>query len=90
MIDLHKYPHRETLCPHVYTFSIPCRYCDEIQRIPVPGRALYELNQGESVQNACSMMSDSDREMLITRICPACWKNLFGGFENVNLCVDGV
>lgn len=62
------------LCP-------PCMHCGKRAELLVPAEPYYRWQQGELIQNALSMLSVDDRELLISGFHPECWTAVFGEEE---------
>jgi len=59
-----------------------CPICLEEHTLDVTDEQYEKYINGEDyIQNIFSEMSAEDREMLITGICPKCWRNVFGDEE---------
>ena len=55
-----------------------CPMCGKTATFTVSEEALNAYHNGALVQNAFPEMSADDRERLISGMCPACWKSIFG------------
>lgn len=53
-----------------------CPYCERLTELDVPDAGLQAWKRGEMIQDALPMLTDSEREILMTGICPACWAEL--------------
>lgn len=56
----------------------PCVQCKETQTIVTKTEGFKSYSQGQLIQNAFPDVSDSNREFMISGICPNCWDKLFG------------
>lgn len=63
---------------HVYRYSGPCIVTGKTVTVDVPAEALYAYRQGALMQEAMPMLSDDDREFLITGMSPEGWQQTFG------------
>lgn len=57
--------------------NIPCAYCEEISQFEVDTNDLKAWKEGMLIQTAFPYLSDSQREMLMTRTCEKCWDKLW-------------
>ena len=55
-----------------------CPFCGEIHCVEVPVEGLLMWEQGTPIQRAMPNLSADEREMLISGICPDCWRKTFG------------
>lgn len=58
--------------------SIICPFCGKDHEVEVSEKAFYEWQNGALIQNAMPTLSATEREQLISHICPACQDSLFG------------
>ena len=58
--------------------SIVCPFCGKEHEVEVSERAFHEWQNGVLIQNAMPTLSATEREQLISHICPACQDSLFG------------
>ena len=56
---------------------VKCSFCSKTVVLEVTEQQLDAYNKGAYVQTAFPTMSADDREMLISGMCPACWKKTF-------------
>lgn len=56
-----------------------CPYCERLTELDVPDAGYKAWMDGELIQDALPMLTDSEREVLLTGICPTCWDELEGG-----------
>lgn len=64
-----------------WDFLVPCVRCKKIQKmldVPISGLEDYVKNK-KNVQDAFPEMEPDKRELLISGICPECWKEMWGG-----------
>ena len=69
---------------HQYVFTGPCMSCKTEQAITVLAPELYVYRSGQLIQQALSNSAD-EREFLMSGICPACWKKMFGDEDDESL-----
>ena len=58
--------------------SVVCPFCGKEHSVEVSESAFYKWQNGALIQNAMPTLSATEREQLISHICPACQENLFG------------
>lgn len=58
--------------------STECILCGKEVKIKVNPLGLLALEEGKLIQEALSDLSPSEREVLISGICPHCQKKIFG------------
>ena len=56
-----------------------CPFCGRANEIEVNEMDYLDWQDGVLVQDAFPYLSASEREMLISGICPTCWAHTFGG-----------
>ena len=61
--------------------EIACCECDVVVDVPVLNSEFEAWQNGELIQNAMPDLNNDDREMLMSKICPKCWDEMFAGFE---------
>ena len=61
--------------------EIACWKCDVVTDVPVLNSEFEAWQNGELIQNAMPDLNNDDREMLISKICPKCWDEMFAGFD---------
>lgn len=61
--------------------STHCPFCGGINGVEVNERDYLDWQDGALVQEAFPYLNASEREMLISGICPDCWNGMFGGDE---------
>lgn len=62
--------------------EVPCISCGNHRIISCDPIDYMEWLGGKLIQNAMPYLSIDDREMLISRICPDCWKNMYGSDDD--------
>ena len=61
---------------------VKCKHCGQIYTINVHLNDLEAWQNGDKlVQEAFPYLTAEERELLLTRICPACWDNMFGQYD---------
>ena len=60
---------------------VACRCCGGVYCLEVNTEGFACWQSGELIQNALPELSAEDRELLISKTCDTCWKNLFGDDE---------
>ena len=58
--------------------TITCPFCGKEHEVEVSESAFYEWQSGALIQNVMPTLTATEREQLISRMCPACQANLFG------------
>ena len=61
--------------------EIACCECDVVVDVPVLISEFEAWQNGELIQVAMPDLNEDDREMLISKICPKCWDEMFAGFD---------
>jgi endogenous inhibitor of DNA gyrase (YacG/DUF329 family) len=56
-----------------------CPFCGKEHNVEVSESAFYEWQSGALIQNVMPTLSATEREQLISHICPTCQDKLFGG-----------
>ena len=59
------------------TVDVDCQYCDTSHAVKVNPDQYKQWKQGVFIQDAMPQLSANDRELLMTRTCPACWDKMF-------------
>ncbi len=72
------YPHDVMMTKGQCEIYLDCHSCLQTQTLTVPAKSYLEWRRGEYIQNAMPMLNNDQREMLISGICPVCWKKMFG------------
>ena len=67
------------------TFIIECPWCGEEHKVKVPFEGYLAWQSGESIHVAMPQLSADEREMLISGVCPECWKKAFSYEEEDDL-----
>ena len=55
-----------------------CPFCGKTHTVEVEFTAYAAWKNGELIQNAMPNLSATEREQLISGLCPACQKSIFG------------
>ena len=71
------YTETRTDAGHFYHFTGPCRVPGKQWTVAVPGKELFQYQQGKLIQDAMKSVSNQDREFLITQISPLGWQRLY-------------
>ena len=58
--------------------EVQCPFCGEIHSVKVLEQDFYAWQDGELAQNVFPYLSATEREQLISNICPACQEKIFG------------
>ena len=58
--------------------SIVCPICGKEHKVEVSEYAFYQWQDGACIQNVMPTLSATEREQLISRICPTCQASIFG------------
>lgn len=75
--------------------SMVCPFCGNEHTVEVSEYAFYQWQSGELIQNVMPTLSATEREQLISNICPTCQANLFGedpeededGGDDISACM---
>ena len=67
----------KTISDKIVTLNRPCIMCATNQVIKMTAKQFVEWQEGKLLQDACPDMSVDDREILISSICPTCWRKQF-------------
>lgn len=67
------------------TIITECPWCGEEHEVEVPFESYLAWQSGESIQVAMPQLSANEREMLISGVCPECWKKAFSYEEEDDL-----
>jgi len=62
--------------------SITCTHCNAEYSIMVNPEDIISWQAGDYIQDCMSYLSAAERELLISKTCGSCWKNLFGENED--------
>lgn len=60
------------------TLTTRCPICGRTYEVEVLLQDYFAWEAGALVQDAFPYLSDDEREMLISGICPTCWDEMFG------------
>lgn len=55
-----------------------CPFCGEVHSVKCSESGYYNWASGELIQKALPKLSATEREQLISNICPTCQKKIFG------------
>ena len=55
----------------------PCPFCGHFHEVEVNDMDYLDWKDGELIQNAFPYLSASERELLVSGICPTCWDKMF-------------
>lgn len=59
--------------------SVRCKSCSQIYNVTVEAADYIRyIKRAEVIQNIFHYLAPSVRELLISGICPSCWKKIFG------------
>ena len=62
----------------MFTINTRCPFCGKTTPVQIRRVAdYYAWQNGEHAQDAFPYLSASERELLISGICPSCWDNMF-------------
>ena len=68
---------------HKYALTVECPICGEEHTVEVFAQDYFNWNSlGMHTQDAFPYLSDNEREMLISGVCPTCWEQMFGSDED--------
>lgn len=62
--------------------AIQCPFCGETHSVEVWEYDFYDWQEGELAQNAFPYLSATEREQLISGLCPMCQDKIFGSYED--------
>lgn len=54
-----------------------CPFCDNLVQVEAPTSGFEAWTRGTPIQTALPSLSAENRELLLTGICPSCWKETF-------------
>jgi hypothetical protein len=60
------------------TITIQCPFCGDYHEVDVNEIAYDNWQSGELIQNAMPDLTPTEREQLISHLCPACQVKIFG------------
>lgn len=58
--------------------EVTCPSCKKSSVLTLPKSGYERWRAGEYIQKAMPDVKASDREMLMSGMCPTCWKEMFG------------
>jgi len=67
---------------HTITVSIVCPFCGNEHFVTVGEESFEKWQNGELAQNAFPYLSATQREQLITQVCPKCQDKFYGSDED--------
>lgn len=59
-----------------------CPFCHKANEVEVNEMDYWDWQDGALAQDAFPYLSTDERELLISGICPKCWDDMFGGYED--------
>jgi Zn finger protein HypA/HybF involved in hydrogenase expression len=65
------------------TVAIQCPFCGSYHEVEVDVEQYLAWQNGELIQNAMPNLSATEREQLISGICPKCQREIFRIIENL-------
>lgn len=60
---------------------LTCPFCGAEHEVNVPFEGYLAWGNGELIQDALPMLTATEREQLISNLCPTCQKEIFGEEE---------
>jgi len=63
---------------HTLTLSILCPICSNTHYVTVGEEGFAKWEKGELIQNAMPYLSATQREQIISNLCPKCQADIFG------------
>lgn len=57
---------------------VTCAHCGAEKELYANSVDIFKWQAGVSIQECMPYLSKADRELLISKTCDDCWKNLFG------------
>jgi len=64
------------------TLTHVCPFCRDRHSVSVHKKDYFKWQAGEMAQRAFPYLSSTEREQLISNICPACQESIFGGEDD--------
>lgn len=61
-----------------YEIHSVCPFCGTPHSVVVPSKGYHAWQDGELIQRAMPQLSPTEREQLISGMCPKCQKKIFG------------
>lgn len=61
-----------------YEIHCVCPFCGTPHSVSVPSKGYQAWQDGELIQRAMPQLSPTEREQLISGMCPTCQKKIFG------------
>lgn len=67
-----------------YELKVSCRICEKTHtlKVRVEDYLTFDSPNRPHIQDIFPYLSPAERELLLSGICPECWKNIFGGEED--------
>lgn len=62
----------------MYKIEKECPFCGQVTTVEVPFEQYILWEMGELIQNAMPDLTPTEREVLISGLCPKCQKEIFG------------
>jgi len=56
--------------------NVVCRLCEKSQIVTVPREGYLRFQKGTAIQYAMPEIPADQRELLVSGVCPTCWKEL--------------
>lgn len=72
--------YEEEVEEEVYNLEMMCVFCRKTHTVKVKASQFEAWQNGELIQNAMPDLSPTEREQLISRICPKCQMEVFSPF----------
>ena len=63
------------------TIKVKCKHCESIYKLRVYPEDIDKYQSGELIQDAFPYLSSSERELIISGICPDCWDKMFAHWD---------
>ena len=60
------------------TITLQCPFCGDYHKVSMNETTYYNWCSGELIQNAMPDMTPTEREQLISGLCPNCQEKIFG------------
>ena len=66
----------------MYTIETVCPFCGKSHTVEVRAADWHDYEDGALAQDAFPYLSASERELIISGICPTCWNSIFAEEED--------
>lgn len=66
----------------VTTAVVKCRWCTHVWTVPTTQAQVVQWLDGALIQDAMPAASQSERELMISATCPACWEWMMEGLDD--------